>query len=99
MKEFLIKSFCKINLSLRVIKKINNGMHNIQTLVSFANIFDSISIKEINSRRDKIKFFGKFKSNIHPAKNSVKSTLDILRKYKYLKNQKFSINIQKKCRY
>ena len=47
MKTFLIYSFCKINLSLRVIKKLNTGLHEIQSLVTFANLFDIINIKEV----------------------------------------------------
>ena len=49
MKTFLIKSFCKINLSLRVIKKLHAKLHKIQSIVTFANLFDIIKIEEINS--------------------------------------------------
>ena len=61
MKTFHIRSFCKVNLSLRVIKELRNGLHKIQSLVTFVNLFDIISIREIDSERDQIKFFGKFK--------------------------------------
>ncbi len=95
MKTFLIRSFCKINLSLRVIKKLNTGMHKIQSLVTFANLFDIISIKEIKSAEDQIKFYGKFKYNINLQKNSIKKTINILRQYNYLKDKKFIIKIKK----
>ena len=91
MKTFLIYSFCKINLSLRVIKKLRTGLHKIQSLVTFANLFDIIKIKEINSNQDQIKFYGKFKNNINLKNNTILKTLDSLRENNYLKRQRFKI--------
>ena len=95
MRTFHIRSFCKINLSLRVIKKLDSGLHKIQSLVTFVNLFDKISIREIKSNKDRIKFCGKFKNNINLKKNTIKKTMEILRKYNYLKKKKFTINIKK----
>ena len=95
MKTFHIRSFCKVNLSLRVIKKLPNDLHKIQSLVTFVNLFDIISIREINSKKDQIKFFGKFKNDINPKTNTISKTLNILRKNYYLKNKNFQINIKK----
>ena len=95
MKTFLFYSFCKINLSLRVINKLNTGLHKIQSLVTFANLFDIIKIKEINAEKDQIIFYGKFKYNINLRSNTVLKTLNILRKYNYLKEKKFKIYIKK----
>ena len=64
MRTFHIRSFCKVNLSLRVIKKLHNGLHKIQSLVTFVNLFDIISIREIDSKLDQIKFFGRFKPKL-----------------------------------
>ena len=49
MKKFKIKSFCKINLSLRILKKLTNGYHNIKSLITFCDLHDVISISKINS--------------------------------------------------
>ena len=95
MKTFLIKSFCKINLSLRVIKKLHTGLHKIQSLVTFVNLFDTIKIKEIDSEQDQIKFYGKFKYNINLKNNTISKTLNLLRKNNYLKKQKFKVYIKK----
>ena len=95
MKTFLIHSFCKINLSLRVINKLSTKFHKIQSLVTFANIFDVIKIREINSNKDRIKFCGRFKYNINPNINTVSKTLNLLRKNNYLKKTFFDININK----
>ena len=91
MKTFLIKSFCKINLSLRVIKKLHTGLHQIQSIITFANLFDTIKIKEIISAQDQIKFYGKFKYNINLKTNTILKTLYILRKNNYLKKKNLKL--------
>ena len=95
MKTFLIYSFCKINLSLRVIKKLRTGLHKIQSKVTFANLFDIIKIKEIKSEQDQIKFHGKFKHNINLKTNTISNTLDILRKNNYLKKKSLKFILRK----
>ena len=95
MKTFLIYSFCKINLSLRVIKKLRTGLHKIQSKITFVNLFDVIKIKEINAEQDQIKFHGKFKHNINLKANTISNTLYFLRKNNYLKKKKFKIYIKK----
>ena len=68
MKNFKIKSYCKINLSLRVLKKLKNGYHNIMSLITFCDLHDLISISEIKNLKDKISFSGKFKQGINKKK-------------------------------
>ncbi len=79
-----IKSFSKINLTLRVLKKLKNGMHNIETNSALVNIYDEINIKK--NKKDKIIFKGKFKDKINSKKNTVSETINLLRKFKILKN-------------
>ena len=95
MKNFKIKSFCKINLSLKVIKRLNNSYHNIKSLITFCGLYDLISISKIKNLNDKISFSGKFKKGINKKSNTVTKILNLLRKNKLLKNQAFKINIQK----
>jgi len=95
VKNFKIKSFCKINLSLKVIKKLDNGYHNIKSLITFSKLHDLISISEIKSLSDKISFSGKFKKGINQKSNTVTKVLDLLRRNKFITNQTFKINIQK----
>ena len=95
MKNFKIKSYCKINLSLRILKKLNDDYHNIMSLITFCELHDVISIFKIKSLKDKISFSGKFKGGINNKSNTVTKVLDLLRKTKLLKNQVFNINIQK----
>ena len=68
MKNFKIKSYCKINLFLRVLKKLKNGYHNIMSLITFCDLHDVISISEIRDLKDKISFSGEFKRGINKKK-------------------------------
>ena len=95
MKNFKIKSYCKINLSLKVLKKLKNGYHNIMSLITFCDLHDIISISKIRSSKDKISFSGKFKKGIDKKKNTVIKVLNLLRSAQLLENQVFKINIQK----
>jgi len=95
VKNFKIKSYCKINLSLRVLKKLNNGYHNIMSLITFCDLHDIILISKTKSSKDKISFSGKFKKGINKKRNTATKVLNLLRNIKLLKDQTFKINIQK----
>ena len=95
MKKYQIKSFCKINLSLRVLKKLKTGYHRISSLITFCNLHDLISINIIKKKEDKIIFSGKFKKGINIKKNTLTNLLFFLRKKKLLKKNFFKINIKK----
>ena len=91
----MIKSYCKINLSLRVLNKLSNGFHNIQSNTFLLNLHDTISIKKINGKKEKIIFKGKFKKSINKSKNSILDTLILLKLKKIIphkNNYKVIIN-------
>ena len=95
MRKFKLKSFCKINLLLRVLRRLKNGYHNISSLITFCDLHDVISISETNLLKDKISFSGRFGKNINLESNTVTKVLHYLRKKKFLKQQSFRINIKK----
>ena len=95
MKKYKLKSYCKINLSLKVLKRLNSGYHNITSLITFCNLHDEIAISKIKGFKDKISFSGKFSSGIDKEKNTVTKVLKLLRNRKLLNNQNFKINIKK----
>jgi len=95
VKKIKIKSYCKINLSLKVIKKMKNGYHIINSLITFCNLYDIISITESKKLNDNIIFTGKFKKGINKKSNTITKILSLLRKDKFLINQFFKINIKK----
>ncbi len=94
MSTYIIKSYAKINLSLNVVGKLKNGLHKIESIVTFLKLSDKIKIKRIKDKKNKVIFSGKFSKNI-PKRNTVSVLLDLLKKKKYLKNKKYQINIIK----
>ena len=95
MNNFKIKSYCKINLNLNVLKKLNNGYHDISSLITFCNLYDVISIQKTKNLNDEVTFSGKFKKNINKQLNTITQVLNLLRNKKLLKNQTFKIKIEK----
>ena len=87
-----IKSYAKINSALNIVGK-KNSMHKIESVVSFLNLHDEILIKKIKNKNHKIKFFGKFSSNIK-ADNTVSQLFKIIDTKKLLKD-KYQIIIKK----
>jgi len=93
----MIKSYSKINLFLKVLKKNNRGLHDIQSTTMIIDLHDKISIKKINKKKDELIFTGPFKKNINKNINTVISTLSLLRSHKLINNNKrYKIVINKK---
>ena len=93
MRNNYLKSYAKINLALNVTGK-RNSMHKIESIISFIDLHDLISIQNINSNNHKISFYGKFSKNIK-RENTVQKLLDLLDRSNLLKNKKFKISIKK----
>jgi len=95
VKKFKIKSYCKVNLTLRVLRKESNGYHKIRTLITFCNLHDIITISKVKNLLDEITFSGKFKRGISKKNNTITKVLKLFREKKFVQNQFFKINIQK----
>ena len=93
MNSFKIKSYAKINLALNVTGK-KSKLHNIESLISFIDLHDSITLRESNTKQHKINFFGKFSKNISKI-NTISKLLKILDNKKLLNNKKFEIKVLK----
>ena len=89
-----INSYAKINLSLGVLGKLKNKLHRIESLVSFIDLHDEISIQQINKKKHKVFFYGRFSKNI-PNKNTISKLLELLDRQNFLKNKKYLIKIKK----
>ena len=89
----LIKSYSKINLTLKVNSKSRNGLHEIQSLYCWINLFDKIKIIK-NKNKDKISFKGSFSKLVKKKDNSVYNLLKKLRQLKLISNF-YSITITK----
>ncbi len=94
MKFHKIKSFAKVNLTLKILNKYSNGYHKIESLISKINLADEILIKETQGSKNKISFSGKFSSNISNT-NTISKLLKILNNQNYIKNKKFNIKVKK----
>ena len=93
MNSFKIKSYAKINLALNVTGK-KSKLHNIESLISFIDLHDSITLKVSNTKKHTINFFGKFSKNISKI-NTISKLLKILDNKKLLNNKKFEIKVIK----
>ena len=92
----LLKSFAKINLSLKVKKKLKKEkLFDIESYFCLINIFDDIKVKKTNARKDIVKFEGKFATSVQKKNNSITNTLQILRKKKIISNF-YSVSVNKK---
>ena len=93
----MIKSFSKVNLFLKVLKKNRDKLHNIQSNTVLVNLHDQIEIKKINEKKDKINFTGRFKENVKKKDNSIIRSLNLLRSYNLIdKANRYKITINKK---
>ena len=93
MNNFVIKSYAKINLALNVIgKKIK--LHKIESIISFIDLHDLITLKQIKKKNHKVIFKGEFSKNISKI-NTVTSLLKLLDKKNLLNYKKFEIKIVK----
>ena len=93
MRYYKIKSYAKVNISLKVLGKLKSNLHKIESLVSFINLYDEIFIKKTNNKDHKIKFYGKFSKGIS-KNNTILLLLKIIEKK--LNGQKYLIKINKK---
>ena len=88
-----IKSYAKINLALNIVGK-SKFLHKIESIISFLNLCDEISIKQIKKKKHFIKFKGKFSKNVGRV-NSISKLLKILDNKKLLNDKKYEIIIKK----
>ena len=89
-----LKSWAKVNLSLKVIKRLSNNYHKIESLITFIQFSDEIKIKNIDETKHKISFLGRFSKGIG-KKNTVIKLLNLLDEKKLIKNKKFEISVTK----
>jgi len=93
----MIKSYSKINLFLKVLKKKSDNLHNIQSSVMLLDLYDLIKIKNIHKNQDEIKFIGQFKKKVNKKNNTITKSLNLLRKNGLIsKTKKYKIVIEKK---
>ena len=80
----IIKSYSKINFSLKINSKSNRGLHEIQSLYSWIDLIDIIKIKKLKKNKDKVVFNGPFSKLVNKRNNSINKILRLLRQYKLI---------------
>jgi len=95
VKNIKLKSYCKVNLSLKILKKIDVNYHKISTLITFCNLYDVITVSRIKGIKDKVNFSGRFNKGIDRRSNTITKLLYLLKKKKIIKNMVYRINIKK----
>ena len=87
-----LRSFSKINLSLRVLKKMSSGLHDIQSNSILIDLHDQIKINRSYKNKNEIFFKGDFARFVNKKDNSIKSIVKYLEKERIFKsNYKFTI--------
>ena len=89
-----LKAYGKINLYLKVIKKLKNKYHQIETLFCYLDIHDQILVS-YSKTSNQITFIGKFSKGISNTNNTILKLLNILKKYPKFNRHKFKIKIIK----
>jgi|TARA_B110000444_G_scaffold231524_1_gene239550 4-diphosphocytidyl-2-C-methyl-D-erythritol kinase len=93
----MIKSYCKLNLSLRVLRKLKNNLHNIQTNTVLIDLHDKIKISKTKKKKDIVNFLGIYGKEVDKTHNSINQSLSILRSQKIIKyNEHYKVNIIKR---
>ena len=96
IKKYHLRSPAKINLYLRVIKKLSNNYHEIDSLISHVGVFDEITVLENKNKQTSVKFFGEFSKSISNKNNSIVSVISLLKKLnKKIKEKNFTIKVKK----
>ena len=75
----VLRSYAKINLTLKVNSKTKKNLHEIQSYFCLINLADKINIEKINNKKDKITFKGPFAKFINKSNNSVLNLFKLLR--------------------
>ena len=92
----VLKSYAKINLSLRINKRLSNGFHDLQSIYCLIDLHDNITLNRIkNVNKDKVKFSGPFSKFVSSSNNSITKSLNLMRKLGLISNY-FSIKVHKK---
>ena len=84
----IIKSYSKINFSLKINSKSNSGFHEIQSLYSWIDLVDIIKIKKIKKKKDKVVFNGPFSKLVNKRNNSVNKIIHIIALFRIFQNRK-----------
>ena len=88
----LIKSYAKINLFLHIIDRLENGYHDLDTIISRINLYDEIKIQDGNNFS--VRYEGKFSPMIN-VNDNVTLLFNYLIEKELIKNKNYNITVIK----
>ena len=91
----LIRSYAKINLTLKINSKLKNNLHEIQSFFCLIDLSDKIKLRITKSKKDKTIFKGSFANLINKSNNSILTLLKLLRQLRLISNY-YSVTVIKK---
>lgn len=95
MKSIKIKCPAKLNLTLEIVNKREDGFHNINSIMQLINLYDYLTISVCKSNENVIELSGNNMEIPYNEKNLVYKAADLFLKETDLKNYKIKINIEK----
>lgn len=95
MKNIKIKCPAKLNLTLEIVNRRDDGFHNINSIMQLISLYDYLDISTEKSEKTKIELSGNSKDIPYNEKNLVYKAADLFLKETGLKNYNIKINIEK----
>ena len=90
--SFFIKAPAKLNLSLNIYGKINNGLHSISSYIVFLDLKDELEI--VPSKNNSVVISGPFAKSVSKTKNLILDALKVCKEKKLI-NQNYKIILEK----
>ena len=95
MKKIIVKAPAKVNLTLEVLNKREDGFHNIQSIMHTVNLFDYLTIEVEFYEGIVIELSGNSTQIPYDASNLVYKACNLFLEYSQINNVKIKIYIEK----
>ena len=95
MKTIRVKTPAKINLTLEVLNKRDDGFHNIKSIMQAINLYDYLNVSAEDAVKNEIKLTGTSDSIPYNEKNLVWKAAEKYFAKTGLKNKKITVHIEK----
>ena len=95
MKEIRIKCPAKLNLTLEVVNRREDGFHNINSIMQLISLYDFLNISVCEATSTSIELSGNSNEIPYNEKNLVYKAADLFLNKTGLKNYSIKINIEK----
>lgn len=95
MKKIKVKCPAKINLTLEVLNKREDGFHNIKSIMQAISLYDYLTIEVQDSDTQSITLDGNSKEIPYNEKNLVHKAAALFLQKTGIQNQKISVHIEK----